>query len=77
MFDGRILAEKVTFISYPISHSCNLVLTVQGEEGGEGLFPHLYNGGRLGHNEIETIRHWHQEDNKWDAALAENNTWLD
>jgi len=49
---------------------------VCGPRGGEGMFPHLYNGLKLGKDEVESVRILHRqtdhEDDKakgWDAAL--------
>jgi len=36
----------------------DLLAAVYGERGGEGMFPHLYKGGRLGSAEIESIEVW-------------------
>ncbi|CEJ55887.1 hypothetical protein PMG11_02117 [Penicillium brasilianum] len=41
----------------------------------EGLFPHLYNGLKLGRDEVESIAIW-QNDGGWDKALAGAKPWL-
>lgn len=55
---------------------------VCGPRGEEGLFPHLYNGLKLGKDEVEIV--WVLENNGdngdngggWDAALKEAEDWL-
>ena len=49
---------------------------VCGERGGEGMFPHLYNGLRLGSSEIESVELWKREEGGWDEALERAMTWL-
>jgi len=46
-----------------------------GPRPGEGLFPHLYNGFKLGRDEIESTQVWKYE-NGWDAALGQSAEWL-
>ncbi|KAJ5232161.1 hypothetical protein N7468_005117 [Penicillium chermesinum] len=48
---------------------------VCGPRPGEGLFPHLYNGLKLGHDEVESVAVW-QNDNGWDQALVGAKDWL-
>ncbi|KAJ6539218.1 hypothetical protein B0H19DRAFT_1177739 [Mycena capillaripes] len=47
-----------------------------GERGGEGFFPHLYNGGRLGSGVIESVTIWHRNSGNWDEALRKAESWL-
>ncbi|PYI34563.1 hypothetical protein BP00DRAFT_423039 [Aspergillus indologenus CBS 114.80] len=49
--------------------------TVCGPRPTEGLFPHLYNGLKLGKDEIESISIWTNEDG-WDKALTQAKPWL-
>ena len=49
---------------------------VCGERGGVGLFPHLYNGLRLGSLEIESFELWERTQSGWDEALKRATTWL-
>ncbi|GJJ08167.1 hypothetical protein Clacol_002375 [Clathrus columnatus] len=50
---------------------------VCGNRDGEGMFPHLYNGLRLGKNEIDAIRVFTKEkDSSWDKALDDAQDWL-
>ncbi|KAE8159510.1 hypothetical protein BDV40DRAFT_273077 [Aspergillus tamarii] len=49
--------------------------TVCGPRPKEGLFPHLYNGLRLGKDEVESIAIWFN-DNGWDNALSQATPWL-
>jgi uncharacterized protein (DUF952 family) len=48
---------------------------VCGPRGGEGLFPHLYNGMKLGKEEVESVRVV-ENSGGWDAALKEVEGWL-
>ena len=48
---------------------------VCGSRGGEGLFPHLYNGLKLGKEEIESMRVL-SNSGGWDAALKDVEDWL-
>ncbi|KAJ5132243.1 hypothetical protein N7448_006401 [Penicillium atrosanguineum] len=48
---------------------------VCGPRPGEGLFPHLYNGLKLGKEEVESIAIWQNEDG-WDKALEGAEPWL-
>ena len=47
--------------------------SVCGERPGEGLFPHLYNGGKLGSEEVESVAEWENtnlgNETGWDDAL--------
>ncbi|RAL08234.1 DUF952 domain-containing protein [Aspergillus homomorphus CBS 101889] len=49
--------------------------TVCGSRPKEGLFPHLYNGLKLGKDEVESIAIWTNEDG-WDKALMQAKPWL-
>ncbi|KAF9469013.1 hypothetical protein BDZ94DRAFT_1245159 [Collybia nuda] len=49
---------------------------VCGERGGEGMFPHLYNGGRLGRGEVESQAVWENNGVGWDQALERAESWL-
>ncbi|KAJ5903144.1 hypothetical protein N7504_005527 [Penicillium tannophilum] len=48
---------------------------VCGPRPGEGLFPHLYNGLKLGKDEVESIAVWQNEDG-WNKAINGAETWL-
>ncbi|KXG45447.1 uncharacterized protein PGRI_039960 [Penicillium griseofulvum] len=48
---------------------------VSNPRPGEGLFPHLYNGLKLGREEVESVAIW-QNDEGWDKALAAAKPWL-
>ncbi|KAJ5212239.1 uncharacterized protein N7498_003885 [Penicillium cinerascens] len=48
---------------------------VCGPRPGEGLFPHLYNGLKLGKEEVESIAIWQNEDG-WEKALNGAEPWL-
>jgi len=50
-------------------------LEVCGPRGGEGMFPHLYNGLKLGKDEVEGVRVL-ESSQGWDAALKEVEDWL-
>ncbi|KAF8329309.1 hypothetical protein F5887DRAFT_117548 [Amanita rubescens] len=52
-----------------------------GPRPGESLFPHLYNNGRLGCGEVESVVEWENaspESNAagWDDALTKAASWL-
>lgn len=54
---------------------------VCGPRGGEGMFPHLYNGLKLGKEEVESVRVLYRraegdEGGGWDTALRESADWL-
>lgn len=49
---------------------------VCGPRGGEGMFPHLYNGFKLGKDEVESIQIWERGSDGWDSALKEAEEWL-
>ncbi|KAI6044612.1 hypothetical protein EDC04DRAFT_2641310 [Pisolithus marmoratus] len=54
---------------------------VCGPRGGEGMFPHLYNGLKLGKEEVESVSVLYRqadsdEGGEWDAALQESANWL-
>ncbi|KAJ5384974.1 hypothetical protein N7517_002885 [Penicillium concentricum] len=46
-----------------------------GPRPGEGLFPHLYNGLKLGREEVESVAIW-QNDEGWNNALTAAKPWL-
>ncbi|KAJ5574283.1 uncharacterized protein N7459_008710 [Penicillium hispanicum] len=48
---------------------------VCGPRPGEGLFPHLYNGLKLGKEDVESIAIWQNEEG-WDKALNGAKPWL-
>ncbi|KAJ5156144.1 hypothetical protein N7492_008947 [Penicillium capsulatum] len=48
---------------------------VCGPRPAEGMFPHLYNGLKLGSDEVESIAIWQNEDG-WDKALSGAKPWL-
>jgi len=47
-----------------------------GPVGAEGMFPHLYNGLKLGREEVLDVGIWENEDGTWDGALKEAEGWL-
>lgn len=49
-----------------------------GEVGEENVFPHVYNGLRLGEAEIESIAEWEQDSEGWDTVIevAKSESWL-
>ncbi|CAL1711170.1 unnamed protein product [Somion occarium] len=50
---------------------------VCGPRGGEGLFPHLYNGLKLGKDEVDSVQVWETgKDGGWDDALNKAESWL-
>ncbi|RMJ25053.1 hypothetical protein PHISP_04072 [Aspergillus sp. HF37] len=49
---------------------------VCGPRPDEGLFPHLYNGLKLGRDEVESLGVWKNEDDCWDKALRQARPWL-
>ncbi|RHZ47205.1 DUF952 domain-containing protein [Aspergillus thermomutatus] len=48
---------------------------VCGPRPDEGLFPHLYNGLKLGKDEVESIAVWTNE-GRWDKAISQAKPWL-
>ena len=40
------------------------------------MFPHLYNGGRLGQEEIESLVVWENDGANWDTTLRKAEFWL-
>lgn len=48
---------------------------VCGPRGGEGMFPHIYNGFKLGKDEIESVQVWERK-GEWDDALEKAQEWL-
>ncbi|THH08565.1 hypothetical protein EW145_g2627 [Phellinidium pouzarii] len=49
---------------------------VCGPRAGEGIFPHLYNGLKLGKDEIDSVAVWEKGEDEWDAALRKAESWL-
>ncbi|KAL3465502.1 hypothetical protein BJX64DRAFT_252541 [Aspergillus heterothallicus] len=47
----------------------------RGPRPDEGLFPHLYNGLKLGKQEVESLSLW-SNDGGWDKALDAAKPWL-
>ncbi|THH30862.1 hypothetical protein EUX98_g3306 [Antrodiella citrinella] len=47
-----------------------------GAVGGEGIFPHLYNGLKLGRDVVESVQEWENGDGQWDEALKKAEGWL-
>lgn len=51
--------------------------TVCGNRDDEGMFPHLYNGPKLGKREIESVRLFKRAGETWDLAqVPEAQGWL-
>jgi len=46
--------------------------------GEENVFPHLYNGLRLGQAEVESVVEWEQDSKGWNTAIerARLESWL-
>ncbi|EYE97994.1 DUF952 domain-containing protein [Aspergillus ruber CBS 135680] len=42
---------------------------------GEGMFPHLYNGLKLGRDEVESVAIWTNQGG-WETALTQARPWL-
>lgn len=50
---------------------------VCGPRPGEGLFPHLYNGLKLGREEVDSMQAWTRtEGGGWDEVLKQAEGWL-
>jgi uncharacterized protein (DUF952 family) len=49
---------------------------VGGPRGGEGVFPHLYNGFKLGTDEVESVQSLEKGPDGWDSALKAAEAWL-
>ncbi|KAG6911715.1 hypothetical protein DXG01_007965 [Tephrocybe rancida] len=47
-----------------------------GTIGGEGVFPHLYNGGQLGSGEVEEVVTLKKEGDDWDIDKIRESSWL-
>ncbi|KAI0337474.1 hypothetical protein BDW22DRAFT_1364134 [Trametopsis cervina] len=39
--------------------------------GGEGVFPHLYNGMKLGKDEVEEVGFWERDEKTWEEVAHE------
>jgi len=51
--------------------------TAPGPRGGEGIFPHLYNGFRVGQAEVESVETLERaEGEDWDEVLERAKGWL-
>jgi uncharacterized protein (DUF952 family) len=49
---------------------------VGGPRGGEGVFPHLYNGFKLGTDEVESVQSLEKGSDGWNSALKAAEAWL-
>ncbi|KIJ52372.1 hypothetical protein M422DRAFT_156544, partial [Sphaerobolus stellatus SS14] len=49
---------------------------VCGDRAGEGMFPHSYNGLRLGSAEVESMQKWERKEGGWNNVLDKVNNWL-
>lgn len=50
---------------------------VCGPRGGEGMFPHLYNDLKLGHDEVESVAVWERKEGEgWDDVVKKAQDWL-
>ncbi|KZT23143.1 hypothetical protein NEOLEDRAFT_1137020 [Neolentinus lepideus HHB14362 ss-1] len=49
-----------------------------GPRGGEGMFPHLYNGPKLGKGEVESVKALEKSQSGWDEVVqgAQLEGWL-
>lgn len=49
---------------------------VCGPRAGEGMFPHLYNGLKLGRDEVDSMQAWVRNEEGWLEALKQAEDWL-
>ncbi|KAH9935523.1 uncharacterized protein B0H18DRAFT_976094 [Fomitopsis serialis] len=50
---------------------------VCGPRGGEGMFPHLYNGLKLGKGEVDSVATWERRDGEgWEDVAEQEKDWL-
>ena len=51
---------------------------VCGPRAGEGMFPHIYNGFKLGKGEIESVQEWERSAGGWEDAVkkAKDEGWF-
>ncbi|KAI0733158.1 hypothetical protein C8Q72DRAFT_873841 [Fomitopsis betulina] len=50
---------------------------VCGPRGGEGMFPHLYNGLKLGKDEVDSVATWARgESERWEDVVKREESWL-
>ena len=49
---------------------------VCGPRAGEGMFPHLYNGLKLGKDEVDSVQSFTRSEGGWDGALKKAEEWL-
>ena len=49
---------------------------VCGPRAGEGMFPHLYNGFKLGREEVDSMQSWTRSESGWGEALEQAEHWL-
>ncbi|KAG5340985.1 hypothetical protein C0989_012359 [Termitomyces sp. Mn162] len=47
-----------------------------GDIGDDGVFPHLYNGGRLGSEEVQNVVTIKKEGEDWDIMKIKESPWL-
>lgn len=47
-----------------------------GPRAGEGIFPHLYNGFKLGKDEVDSVQSLTRGEGGWDEALQKAEEWL-
>ncbi|KAJ3732923.1 hypothetical protein DFJ43DRAFT_1070273 [Lentinula guzmanii] len=68
----KLEEEKLIRWEDPKAEAC-------GPRGGEGMFPHLYNGLKLGRDEVDLVKVLTQIDGTWDKSIenAINDGWLE
>ncbi|TFY67922.1 hypothetical protein EVJ58_g1330 [Rhodofomes roseus] len=50
---------------------------VCGPRGGEGMFPHLYNGLKLGKDEVDSVATWERREGEgWEDVTGREQSWL-
>ena len=49
---------------------------VCGPRAGEGMFPHLYNGFKLGREQVDSMQSWARSEEGWGDALKQAEHWL-
>lgn len=49
---------------------------VCGPRAGEGMFPHLYNGLKLGRDQVDSMQAWTRDEGGWDTALKQAEDWF-
>jgi uncharacterized protein (DUF952 family) len=72
---NRFFANEATLYILKVEYT-RVAADIKWEEAKSGIFAHLYNGGKLGIDEIVDVKQWEKGDQDW-KTLLDGVAWLE